>query len=577
MYKKKKAFNKRVQIIAGLALSLIMLMMFMLAPEAGAGISIATVMVWGSLKEGTFKELTPDQFKELKEEDQTKYLTDLNTYKENRYKEIKAELKTLSDDMRKGDLEKEAFATKFEEITGKLEALDAEKFKAYQKSLEKLEAAMMKQGDEMKALKENPTGKANAGGLRKEIQAIQETPEYKEFVDSNGKKKASFNLKTVSITDDYTGTSQVHITTRDNRVVDHPQVVRLNIRDLLTVMPTDLPYLAFTEVYDWDRAVGVNTENGSLAESSFKVREATVDAKRIGTFVTISNRMIKSAKWVLNHLMQRLPAQVKYYEDFQLLWGDGAGNNVTGIFKVAPDFTTTVNTPIIGAAGSVTSIATYDSGDKTLVTFTANQLLNNGDTITFAATTGTTYDGAHVAKVISPTQFIIEQDFTSDANVLANWTFIVNSPFKESIEAAQQIDVLKVAKTLVTQQEYSANGIVLNPVDATLIETLKDTTEQYLDVKRLENGILTISGIPVVETTAMPAGNFAVGDWAMAAALLEFSSLVLEFSESTDEKLKNQVVAIIQEEVLFPIYNKYMFIVGDFTTSITAIAKPAEV
>jgi len=489
---------------------------------------------------------------------------------------FKQEFKSLSDEARKGLVTEEEYKQKFSEIAAKLEKFDAEKFEAFKGSMEKLETALKEQGLKLKNMGENAGSKASTG-LRKEIEEIQKSDDYKEFVDSNGKKKASFNLKTVDITSDYTGTSLVHITTRDPKVVDHPQVTRLNIRDLLTVMPTDLPYLAFTEVYDWDRAVGVNTENGQLAESAFKVRESTVDAKRIGTFVTISKRMIKSAKWVLNHLMQRLPAQVKYYEDFQLLWGDGTGNNVTGIFKVADDFATVINSAISGAAGSVTSIAAYDGTNKTLVTLTDNQLLNNGDTITFANTTGTTYDGAHVAKVISPTQFIIEQDYTADGNVLANWTFVVNSPFKLAIDAAQQIDVLKVAKTLVTQQEYTANGIVLNPVDATLIETLKDTTEQYLDVNRLENGILTISGIPVVETTAMPAGNFAVGDWAMAAALLEFSSLVLEFSESTDEKLKNQVVAIIQEEVLFPIYNKYMFVVGDFTTAIAAILKPAEI
>jgi hypothetical protein len=405
--------------------------------------------------------------------------------------------------------------------------------------------------------------------FRDELKEIVETAEYKEFVESNGKRKASFNLKAVSITDDYTGTSRVHITNRDSRVVDHPQVTRLNIRDLLTVMPADLPYLAFTEVYDWDRQAGVNTENGELAESSFKIREATVDAKRIGTHVPISKRMLKSANFVMNHLVQKLPAQVKYYEDFQLLWGDGAGNNVTGIFKVATDFATLVNSAVTGIAGSIASVATYDGGAKTLLTFAANQLLNNGDQIVLSSTTNYTAVGGYKAIVISPREIVIEAAYTAEST--AAWTFAVNSPFKDAIEAAQQIDVLKVAKTLVTQQEYTANGIVLNPVDATLIETLKDTTEQYLEVKRLENGILTISGVPVVETTAMPAGKFAVGDWAMAAALGQFTELVLEFSESTQEKLTNTVEAIIQEEILFPIYNKYMFVVGDFATAITAI------
>ena len=196
-------------------------------------------------------------------------------------------------------------------------------------------------------------------------------------------------------------------------------------------------------------------------------------------------------------------------------------------------------------------------------------MLNNGDTITFAATTGTTYDGAHVAKVISPTQFIIEEGYVAGAT--AAWTYTVNNTFKDSITAAQQIDVLKVASSVVNVQQYRNTGFVLNPEDATKIELLKGTTNHYIDIGKLESGVLTIGGVPVVQTTAMPAGYFMCGDWSMAAALFQFTDLTLEFAESTAEKKNNTVVAIIQEEVLFPIYNKYMFIGGDFTSAIAAI------
>lgn len=522
----------------------------------------------------TFKEFL--QAKGISDDDFTKkspseVATLQSEYQKESLAAIKADLKKDMDDSKKGLISNEEFDTKTKTHFEKLAKLDPEKFEAFKTSLEKLEGKLKTQGIELGKLKDVGAPGSTKNPFKKALTDAVESQDFKDMVDSNGKKKASFTLKAVSITDDYTGTSLVHITTRDSRVVDHPQVTRLNIRDLLTVMPADLPFLAFTEVFDWDRAVDTVSENGSLPESSFKVREKTVDVKRIGTHVTLSKRMLRSASFVVGHLMQRLPAQVKYNEDFQLLFGDGLGNNVEGIFQVADDFATLINASITGATGSVTSIATYDGGDKTLVTFTANQLINNGDTITFAATTGTTYDGDHKAIVKSPTQIVIEQAFTSDANVLANWTFSVSSPFKDAIPAAQQIDVLKVAKTLVTVQEYSANGIVLNPVDATLIETLKGNDEHYIDVKRLDNGILTISGTPVVETTAIPAGKFAVGDWAMAAAIGQFTELTLEFSESTTQKLTNTVEAIIQEEILFPIYNKFMFVVGDFATAIPAI------
>lgn len=540
----------------------------LLDPLADGAMSIASLVpIWGSIKEGTFKELSVDEIAKLSDEEQAQYFADKAEYQK---EEIKKELSVLVSKAKADLISKSDFDKEFDAIKGKLKDIDVDKFNKFEQALEKYQEIVKTQGIELAKLKDSgiPTSAKNA--FKEELKKALDSEQYKEFVESNGKKKASFSLKAVSISDDYTGNSLVHITSRDSRVVDRPEVTRLNVRDLLTVIPTDLPYLAFTEVYDWDRNTGTISENGSLAESTFKVREATVDAKRIGTHIPLSKRMLRSASFVMGHIMQKLPAMVRYQEDFQLLHGDGAGDNVLGVNKKAQDFTTLINTSITGSAGAVASVETYDGGAKALITFAANQNLNNGDTITIANATEASYNASHSAIVKSPTQIVIELAYVAEADTSA-WTFTVNSPFKDSIEAAQEIDVLKVAKTLVTVQEYMATGIVLNPVDATKIETLKGSDEHYIDVQRLENGVLTIGGIPVVETTAMPAGKFIVGDWVLAAALAQFSELTLEFSESTQEKLKNMVEAIIQEEVLFPIYNPYMFVTGDFTTAKAAI------
>lgn len=516
--------------------------------------------------------MTPEEIEAKRIADEKALLSKIKTQNSEQIGAFKTEFQGLMNDAKSGAITEEDFNAKMGVLEGKLKEFDAEAFKAFKSTLEKMEAKLKSQGTEMKKLQDGGVVEGAKSAFEKQIKDALESESFKEFVDGGGKKKVSFGLKAVSIGANYTGAGQVHITTRDSRVVDHPQVSRLNIRDLLTVMPADLPFLSFIEVYDWDRQVTMVSENGSLTESSFKMREANVDAKRLGTHIPLSKRMLRSVSFVLSHLMQRLPALVRYTEDFQLLWGDGAGNNVTGIFKVADDFAALINTALTGAAGSIASVATYDGGTKTIVTFTTNQLVNNGDTITIALATGgqTGYNAAHTAIVISPKEILIEEAYVAGATAL--WTFVVNSPFKDSIATAQQIDVLKVAKTLVTQQEYTASGIVLNPVDATKIECLKGNDEHYIDVKRLDSGILTIAGIPVVETTAMPAGKFAVGDWVMAAAIGQFTEMTLEFSESTQEKLTNTVEAIIQEEILFPIYNKYMFVVGDFTTGIAAVS-----
>lgn len=484
--------------------------------------------------------------------------------------EFKSEFTKLMNDSKSGVITEEVFNEKTNALTEKLKDFDPEGYKKFTETLSGYEEKLKAQGTELKKLQEGGGAGVKKPSFKDELKKALETEEYKSFAEGKS-KKVSFPIKAaVSITNDYTGPTQHHITNRDSRVVDHPSINRLNIRDLLTTMPADLPYLAFMEVYDWDNKVTMNSENGMLTESSFKMREATVDVKRMGTHVPLSKRMLRSVSFILAHLMQKLPAMVRFIEDFQFLWGDGEGENVKGIFKVARDFTDLINQSIAGAAGDVASIESYDAGTKTIVNFTANQLIQNGDTLTIAGAPAA-YNGTHKAILISDKQVLIDVAYAAGAT--AAWTYTVSSPFKDSIAAAQQIDVLKVSKTLVTVQEYNATGFVLNPVDATLIETLKGNDEHYLDVKRLENGILTIAGVPVVETTAIPAGKFAVGDWAMAAAIGQFTQLTLEFSESTQEKLTNTVEAIIQEEILFPIYNKYMFVTGDFSTAVNAISQ----
>lgn len=487
--------------------------------------------------------------------------------------DFKSEMQQQISDFKAGAITQEKFDEGFNSLLEKMKEHDSEKYKEFQEKLNEFKQVAKEQGEELTKLKNGSgSGVQKLNPFKTALKEKLESEEFKNYVDGGAKGKLSFDLKQVSITDDYTGTSRTHITFRDPNVIDHPKVERLNIRDLMMVSPIDMPFLAFIEVYDWDRAANVVTENGVLQESAFKLREATVDAKRLGTHVDISKRMLKANQFLMNHLMTRLPAQVKYHEDFQLLFGDGTGNNLQGLFDDGQDFTTVVNTTITGAAASVSSVASYNSGAGAIITFaTPQNQLQNGDTITIANATASVYNGSHTVIVLDPQRVLITVTYAAEADTSA-WTWTSANAFKDSIDNAQELDVIKVAKTLITQQEYMPTGIVLNPVDVTKMELLKGSDEHYLSVERMENGIMMIGGVPVVETTAMPAGRFLVGDFMMGAALAEFTGLTLEFSESTQEKLKNTVEAIIYEEILFPIYNKFMFVTGTFSTAITAIS-----
>ena len=70
----------------------------------------------------------------------------------------------------------------------------------------------------------------------------------------------------------------------------------------------------------------------------------------------------------------------------------------------------------------------------------------------------------------------------------------------------------------------------------------------------------------------MPLGKFAIGDFMNGANLIQYTGLMLEFADDVSYKLQNQVAAIVQEEVIFPIYNKFAFLYGGFASCKTLLS-----
>lgn len=84
----------------------------------------------------------------------------------------------------------------------------------------------------------------------------------------------------------------------------------------------------------------------------------------------------------------------------------------------------------------------------------------------------------------------------------------------------------------------------------------------------------TIAGRVIIEYTGIPAGKYLVGDFSpVAAALVDYTNLNLEWAEDVETKLTNQVVLIAQEEIIFPIYNPWAFAYGDLAALKTAVTK----
>ena len=175
MRKKRIEFGKRLLMLSAGIIGLVLLMAFMISPEAGSiatGI-MATVPFFGLVKDGTFKELSAEDVAKLEPEDQIKYFNELNLHKE-------AKLKQLREDMKK-----EASDT----VKAKIEELKAEIVKDNKTQIDALHKAMKTQGLALTKLMNGEGGDANKKGIVSEF--------FKGLIEKGGLNKSSHNADLV--------------------------------------------------------------------------------------------------------------------------------------------------------------------------------------------------------------------------------------------------------------------------------------------------------------------------------------------------------------------------------------------
>ncbi|KQW22844.1 hypothetical protein ASC80_05750 [Afipia sp. Root123D2] len=128
-----------------------------------------------------------------------------------------------------------------------------------------------------------------------------------------------------------------------------------------------------------------------------------------------------------------------------------------------------------------------------------------------------------------------------------------------------KIDLLRRAILQVRQAEYRASGIILHPDDVADIETTKDDNGRYIYINVVEGGTSVMWKLPIVETTAMPTGEFAVGAWNIAAQVFDRQQAVLEVStEHAENFAKNMCTFRCEERLALAVYRPESFVHGEF-------------
>lgn len=482
----------------------------------------------------------------------------------------------------KGIVDQKAFDEKMQGFETVLKDLNEDgKFGIALKELGEFKEVIKNLSNEIEGLKQKGFNLGGRNRLADKIDEFMNSEKYKDFVDGKVKSTGQFNIdlkdvvSPVSMTDNYSGDRLI---TRQSNVVVSKVNEGAHLRDIMTVDQGDpqFPTITFAQIYDLDRNAAAVSENGRLPESSFKIKEETVGVCRIGTYVPLSKRLLRSRIYVRSWLLNRIASWVRMAEDFQIMFGDGQGDNLKGIanypdIKSASDLIS--GTVVTGSAGDVKSVSTYNSGKQSVVEFSKpfDEIIE-GQKITFDGTSVTEMKNTFTVHKVNDRKIVIDMAYKAVADA-ASVTFTVKNGLFNSVVSPNIGDAVAALFAIMTYGEYTPSFIALNPSTVFEAETAKDTSGRSLNLVTTVNGVKYIAGRPIIETTKINPGSYFAGDMTNGASLVDWSALSIEFAEDVETKLRNSVVLIAQEEVQMPVYNPYAFTYGAMSDLLTAIKK----
>ena len=487
-----------------------------------------------------------------------------------------------------GVIDSKELELKLKEFGEQMASRNLEALKELQEENQNLTNLVKSQGEAIEKLKQEGVSMKTINKFDTMIDDMLNSDKFQDFASGRTRKSGTFegfSLKdaedTVSMTDNYTGT---HLIAQQLPVVANPYAPKpLHIRQLIKVLHGDPNSLTlyWTQVDSFDRNARYVTENGRLPKSSISFKEKSSGTTRLGTHIPISKRMLKSRTYVRSFILQNLPEAVYMAEDWNMLFGDGSGENLLGIvnYEGVTSVEAIVSEAITeGSAGSIKSVTPYNEKADAMVEFTNPQpIVRDGMMLTLTgAETNTNLNGTYPIVKVNDRQVLLVGVSMTEEEAKASvdkMTFKVNNSAFKSIEIPNSEDVVNTAFAVMMFGEYYPTLIVLNPITVNAIGAEKDAVGRSLELIKTVGGVKYIAGHPIVEYSGIPAGKYLLGDFKTAANLVDYTSMTLEWAEDVETKLTNRVVLIAQEEVIFPVIFPWAFAYGDLNQLKAAITK----
>ena len=150
-----------------------------------------------------------------------------------------------------------------------------------------------------------------------------------------------------------------------------------------------------------------------------------------------------------------------------------------------------------------------------------------------------------------------------------------NGKFYQSVESANEFDVLVAALNQLQISNYKADYIMLNPTDFHKILLLKDSTNNYLKDQVYQGLQPNFLGVPIAVNNEVNPGTFFVGNFGQAAQLWVRDNVSVEFFSEDGTNVRDGFVTVrVKERVALATYLPNGIINGTFSTAKAALETP---
>jgi len=161
--------------------------------------------------------------------------------------------------------------------------------------------------------------------------ALTDHKGFKSLKEKTGRTTGEIFLKVDDMTqaNSFESTTVVSPDYQDGIIFDPDRTDR--IRTLITPGTTNSNAVSYVYEYSLDDNTDVTSEGAEYKQSDFDLKLATATVRKITAYILLSEELLEDVPGLQSYISARLPSKLKVKEDYQLLYGDGTGVELSGI------------------------------------------------------------------------------------------------------------------------------------------------------------------------------------------------------------------------------------------------------